>query len=384
VLLPIARETATLLAMNAPLQTDAILQMIQPGGRNSYRRRLLDALRAVVPAKAAFFFFGRDLAHAYADGSILRHDRLVSLDVADIPLSDAFGFDARSVVETSRRVYLANELFPQHIRNTLPYFKSHGEGVADVLLVFLHEGGVLFGLVGLERLADEPPFEPSDAEKLEALGPFLMAGARAQLTYEELSRETSALRVLGKMSGSLFVIDRDRKRVLWAANRDSGLEWTTDVLPQEAQLVSAAEAMMQAKAKGEALPTPPRLEFGSVHSVARLEDDPVFGSARCVVLRVVPNEQAKDAMEGLSKREREIARLLVAGYSGVNVAAISGLSENTVRTYVRRLYAKLEVSNRADLVRKLMTPEPAAKSAVSSALAPTPDSSLAYGDEMLD
>ena len=66
-------------------------------------------------------------------------------------------------------------------------------------------------------------------------------------------------------------------------------------------------------------------------------------------------------LEGLSRREREIARLLVAGYSGVNVAAIAGLSENTVRTYVRRLYHKLDVNNRADLVRKLVSPAPSSE-----------------------
>jgi DNA-binding CsgD family transcriptional regulator len=101
-------------------------------------------------------------------------------------------------------------------------------------------------------------------------------------------------------------------------------------------------------------------------------------------VRVEPIEtKAALAMDGLSKREREVARLLVAGYSGVNVAAIAGLSENTVRTYVRRLYAKLEVSNRADLVRKLVGPEPNS-TAASSALSPPPDSSLAYGDDTLD
>jgi len=110
----------------------------------------------------------------------------------------------------------------------------------------------------------------------------------------------------------------------------------------------------------------------------------VFGGAKCAVLRVEP--QAKAApIEGLSKREREIARLLVAGYSGVNVAAISGLSENTVRTYVRRLYQKLGVANRADLVRKLMSPSEAKSSNTpSSQIAPPPDSSLVMGDDTLD
>jgi len=55
----------------------------------------------------------------------------------------------------------------------------------------------------------------------------------------------------------------------------------------------------------------------------------------------------------LSPRQREVARLLADGYSLVNVAAILGLSENTARTYVKRLYAKLGVCNRVELVRRL-------------------------------
>jgi DNA-binding NarL/FixJ family response regulator len=58
---------------------------------------------------------------------------------------------------------------------------------------------------------------------------------------------------------------------------------------------------------------------------------------------------------GLSTREREIAQLLVDGYAALNAAAILELSEHTVRTYVRRLYKKLKVSNRADLVCRLLT-----------------------------
>ena len=55
----------------------------------------------------------------------------------------------------------------------------------------------------------------------------------------------------------------------------------------------------------------------------------------------------------LSRREREVARLLVDGYSLVNAAAILGLSENTTRTYLKRIYAKLGVCNRVEFVRRL-------------------------------
>ncbi len=209
----------------------------------------------------------------------------------------------------------------------------------------------------------------------------MVAGVRAQMAYDELSREAVALRAFSKISGTLFVVDRERRKVVWAANRERGIEWDAEVVPIAESIVDAAEQSLAARAKGDAIPTPPRLPAGAVVGVAKIDGDPVFGGAKCAVIRVEPQDKAP--IEGLSRREREIARLLVAGYSGVNVAAISGLSENTVRTYVRRLYLKLGVSNRADLVRKLMSPEP--KSQVpSSVLAPPPDSSLIDGDDTLD
>jgi DNA-binding NarL/FixJ family response regulator len=53
----------------------------------------------------------------------------------------------------------------------------------------------------------------------------------------------------------------------------------------------------------------------------------------------------------LSRREREVAQLLVGGYANLNIAAHLGISENTTRTYIRRLYKKLKVCNRIDLIR---------------------------------
>src|ERR1019366_9090751 len=300
-----------------------------------------------------------------------------------IKLSAAFGFDPKSVVASPRRAYVATELWPETERAKLAYFAdcSIPDGFSHALLLFLHEGGVLFGLAGLERRAGEGEFTEDDKRELENVAPFIVAGARSQLQYDELSREGAALRALGRVSGIIYVVDRDKKRVIWAADRQHGVDWEEDVEPLEDQLVDAVETSLAARARGDALPTPPRLPTGSVVAVARIDDDPVFAGARCAVVRVeAPQRPA--AIEGLSKREREIARLLVAGYSGVNVAAISGLSENTVRTYVRRLYAKLGVNNRADLVRKLMSPEPA--SAPSSQIAPPPDSALVQGDDTLD
>jgi DNA-binding CsgD family transcriptional regulator len=363
----------------------ARLSVVQHGTRASFRRRVMDAMRQLVQASGAFICFGTEDARAYGDSSRLVDGSAQGVKGdPGIRLTQAFGFETKSVVETTRRVYLARELYPDDERMKLPYFAAHTDAnMKHALLFFLHEGGVLFGLAGLERREAEGEFTQAEVDQLEALGPFVAAGARAQLAYDELSREAAALRAFSKVSGTLFVVDRERKKVLWAANRDRGIDWDTDVAPIEDHVVDAAEQSLHARAKQEALPTPPRLASGSVVAVAKIEGDPVFNNARCAILRVEPQEKPAP-IEGLSKREREIARLLVAGYSGVNVAAISGLSENTVRTYVRRLYQKLGVANRADLVRKLMSPAEAKSSAPPSVISPPPDSSLVDGDDTLD
>jgi DNA-binding CsgD family transcriptional regulator len=364
----------------------ARLSVVQHGTRASFRRRVMDAMRQLVPASGAFICFGTEDARAYGDSSRLVDGSPQGLKSdGAVRLTQAFGFETKSVVETTRRVYVANELYPDDERMKLPYFASHADsGMKHALLFFIHEGGVLFGLAGLERRDAEGEFTQADVERLEALGPFVAAGARVQIAYDELSREAAALRAFSKVSGTLFVVDRERKKVIWAANRDRGIEWDSDVVPIEDHVVDAAEQSLEARAKQEALPTPPRLPSGAVVAVAKIEGDPVFNNAKCAILRVEPQEKPAP-IEGLSKREREIARLLVAGYSGVNVAAISGLSENTVRTYVRRLYQKLGVANRADLVRKLMAPAEAKSTAAPSAvISPPPDSSLVDGDDTLD
>jgi DNA-binding CsgD family transcriptional regulator len=365
----------------------AQLQVVQPGSRASFRRRVMDAMRSLVKAPGAFCFFGKEDARAYADASRLVDGAAASVRTAEgVKLSQAFGYDPKNLVTTTRRAYFASELYPDSEKQQLPYYRDHSlkDGFAHTLLLFLHEGGVLFGLAGLERREVDGAFSDEEVKLLEQLAPFIVAGSRAQIAYDELTREAAALRSLGKVAGTLFVVDRDRKKVVWAADRENGIEWETDVEPIADQLVNAAESALAARARGDALPTPPRLPTGTVMGVAKIDGDPVFGGARCAVVRVeATQKQNAPAMEGLSKREREIARLLVAGYSGVNVAAIAGLSENTVRTYVRRLYSKLGVSNRADLVRKLVSPEPKSSSP-SSQIAPPPDSSLIEGDDTLD
>lgn len=56
---------------------------------------------------------------------------------------------------------------------------------------------------------------------------------------------------------------------------------------------------------------------------------------------------------GLSPREREIARLIAKGHPNKVIASILEISVWTVGTYVRRLFAKLDVASRAAMIARL-------------------------------
>ncbi|MFO1262328.1 MAG: response regulator transcription factor [Rhodoferax sp.] len=77
--------------------------------------------------------------------------------------------------------------------------------------------------------------------------------------------------------------------------------------------------------------------------------------ARKLLLRQTPAvpapvEPSADGDTALSAREVEVLRLVAHGYTLDEVAATLGVSRHTVRSFVRRLYAKLQVKTRAQAV----------------------------------
>ncbi|MFB6892572.1 LuxR C-terminal-related transcriptional regulator [Kitasatospora sp. NPDC056327] len=56
--------------------------------------------------------------------------------------------------------------------------------------------------------------------------------------------------------------------------------------------------------------------------------------------------------QGLARREVETLRLIAQGYTHGQIARLMALSEATVNTYVKRIRAKLNAGNKAELTRK--------------------------------
>jgi DNA-binding CsgD family transcriptional regulator len=62
-----------------------------------------------------------------------------------------------------------------------------------------------------------------------------------------------------------------------------------------------------------------------------------------------PNERAQASL-GITERERQVLHLLADGRSNKEIAARLGLSPNTVKTHVARLFEKLRVARRTEAI----------------------------------
>jgi len=74
--------------------------------------------------------------------------------------------------------------------------------------------------------------------------------------------------------------------------------------------------------------------------------------SRAILAKVLPGRAADRADErveaSLTPRERQLLRLLTRGWETTRIADAVGISEQTARTYLSRLYGKLGVHSRAE------------------------------------
>jgi len=73
-----------------------------------------------------------------------------------------------------------------------------------------------------------------------------------------------------------------------------------------------------------------------------------------VAARVLEHLSEDEPGEGLSERELEVLRLLPSGSSNKAIAAQLSVSENTVKTHLSHIFAKLGVQSRAEAVSAAM------------------------------
>lgn len=60
--------------------------------------------------------------------------------------------------------------------------------------------------------------------------------------------------------------------------------------------------------------------------------------------------EAGTEQAALSSREQEVLELITKGFTAEEIARLTGVSQHTVRTYVRRIYSKLKVKSKTEAI----------------------------------
>lgn len=306
----------------------------------SLHQQLVRGLLSVSGGDAGFCYVGSYLDTDKIVGSVFRGTRSTCLAPIRAERLQRLAAEGHNQAPTIRYVS-AREPWDDEIISIL---SSDAAAAAErcALFIPLLDGSRLFGIVGATTgfIAN-----PLDLEALGGLAEALSALSRTFSQHLELTRWLEVSKCAGTPDAICCVVDNEVSELIWVGSRDR------QELQESAVRRCAQQVMLLAKQFGtdtsEPLASYASLECGAVIDIKSSASLETFGPHDLSVVAIRPGTTRSQ----LSAREDQIARLLVAGYAVVNAAAVMGLSENTVQTYVRRIYQKLLVKSRAEFIR---------------------------------
>jgi len=233
------------------------------------------------------------------------------------------------------------------------------------------------GFVDICRGPGDPPFQPDEVQRArrllalleQSLRTFLVFGrktAPADTLLDALELGLPVAAALFDARGCLLWMSQEaRLRLTRSTYQLAGRHVVTRALPT---LQTMQRLAMEVAAHPELASVPAWLHRAHLVQpgemiVARRIQRQAGASSLVLVAITASDQQPKDMDvsvdelkgQGLTAREAEVARLAVLGFAVANIAAELNIAESTVQTYVRRIYRKLDVSNRADLVRRVLS-----------------------------
>ena len=113
-------------------------------------------------------------------------------------------------------------------------------------------------------------------------------------------------------------------------------------------------AALAAGAAGYLLKRAPRSELLEAIREVRRGGSPMTTHIARKVVKASPSPPAEGGGDTLSTREQEVLDLLSHGFLYKEIADKLGISYETVHTYIRRIYEKLQVRTRTEAVAKFL------------------------------
>ncbi|OBI75774.1 LuxR C-terminal-related transcriptional regulator [Mycobacterium asiaticum] len=212
--------------------------------------------------------------------------------------------------------------------------------------------GKIFGTINFARRTDRSEFTEEDLILAQFASEQLGLAAERALRFEGIGRKATVLEdAFDRMPQAVFITDLG-SRVLFqnraasnliSARQQSTGQSVSDAINEAMRIFRVEDKRVHTRsiknADGELITKSMRLP-DSQDAAMTLAYQADRGAARSLPVWNV-----------LSRREQEIAELVAQGLTTKQIAVEAFVSENTVKQHLKRIFAKADVHNRAELVQ---------------------------------
>ena len=224
--------------------------------------------------------------------------------------------------------------------------------------------GMLYGTLNFARPAEQPSFSESDLTSARVVSEQMGLAIERATRFEVAGQRSNALEhALDRLPQAVVVTDLDARLIF--QNRTARNEWAlaagceADINTIDTVGASIEEAMCQFRLQGKRVHTQSVRDTRSKQQVIlksyRLSDKDRTAVTLIYNCAAEKGPRGLPAWDVLSRREQEIAQFVSEGLTTKEIAAKAFISENTVKQHLKRVFAKTDVRNRAELVQLIWT-----------------------------
>ena len=321
----------------------------------------LDAIQALVRADAYGFAHVDSLGDRLVPISTLTREAPTGL----VGSYDEFGADRDPVLRAARAANAPMDntrvLSPEQWRDHSLFGILGNHGLRQTLVVpLVGENAQLLGTLYFARGVDERPFSQVDVDAMSIAKRHIEVALRRANLYDSLDRHASALgwafnqlevpTVLSAGTEQVAIENAAVRRLL-RAHREAGAPLVRLIAENADRLRSGRQRVV---AQSSLLPTSgPADGPGTLLTVKSTALRP--GSDAIISFIFLRRSDIEMPVEHtpLTAREREIVAWVAEGLTNREIADLAYVSENTVRQHLKRIFAKLNVHSRAEMVQAI-------------------------------
>lgn len=222
--------------------------------------------------------------------------------------------------------------------------------------------GVMLGTINFARPLQDPAFSATDLVSARLVSEQLGLATERAMRFEATGHRAGALEhALDRLPQAVVVTDLEANVIFQnrTARNDFDLFDPPASNHPDSVSVCIEQAMAEFRGEGKRVFTRSiREAHTGRHSIVKSYRLSERDRTAVTVVFPCPEEPSAKrlpAWDVLTKREQEIAQLVSEGLTTKQIAAKAFISENTVKQHLKRVFAKTDVNNRAELVQLIWT-----------------------------